>query len=91
MTGSIQQSLIDQLKPVISGERPGAYLMAAGFDVDPALKPYQQVDVLTPRRLVGRSAVALVHSDSPPNNQSDKGRAYDSATILSVKRIGRLR
>jgi len=40
MTGPIQQSLIDQLKPVISEERLGTYLTAAGFDVDRALKLY---------------------------------------------------
>lgn len=40
MTGPIQQSLIDQLRPVISDERLGTYLTAAGFDVDRALKLY---------------------------------------------------
>ena len=40
MTGPVQQSLIDQLKPVISEERLGTYLIAAGFDVDRALKLY---------------------------------------------------
>lgn len=40
MTGPVQQSLIDQLKPVISEERLGTYLTAAGFDVDRALKLY---------------------------------------------------
>lgn len=40
MTGSVQQNLIDQLKPVISEERLGTYLTAAGFDVDRALKLY---------------------------------------------------
>lgn len=40
MAGHIQQSLIEQLKPVISEERLGTYLTAAGFDVDRALKLY---------------------------------------------------
>lgn len=40
MTGPIQQSLIDRLKPVISDERLGTYLIAAGFDADRALKLY---------------------------------------------------
>ena len=40
MTGQVQQSLINQLKPVISEERLGTYLTAAGFDVDRALKLY---------------------------------------------------
>ncbi|MDP1738204.1 MAG: hypothetical protein Q8L23_12290 [Caulobacter sp.] len=40
MTGSIQPSLIDQLRPVLSDERLGTYLTAAGFDLDRALKLY---------------------------------------------------
>lgn len=40
MVGPLQQSLIDELRPVISDERLGTYLTAAGFDVDRALKLY---------------------------------------------------
>jgi len=40
MTGPVQQSLIDTLRPVISEERLGTYLTAAGFDVDRALNLY---------------------------------------------------
>lgn len=36
----VQQSLIEQLKPVISDERIGTYLTAAGFDPDRALRLY---------------------------------------------------
>lgn len=40
MTGPVQQSLADRLRPVISDERLGTYLTAAGFDADRALKLY---------------------------------------------------
>lgn len=40
MTGAVQQSLIDQLRPVISDDRLGTYLTAAGFDADRALRLY---------------------------------------------------
>lgn len=40
MTSPLQQTLIDQLKPVISEERLGTYLIAAGFDADRALRLY---------------------------------------------------
>jgi hypothetical protein len=36
----VQQSLIEQLRPVISDERIGTYLTAAGFDPDRALRLY---------------------------------------------------
>lgn len=36
----VQQSLIEQLRPVISDERIGTYLTAAGFDTDRALRLY---------------------------------------------------
>lgn len=40
MTEPVQPSLIDQLRPVISDERLGTYLTAAGFDADRALRLY---------------------------------------------------
>lgn len=40
VTNVVQQSLIDQLRPVISDERMGTYLTAAGFDPDRALRLY---------------------------------------------------
>lgn len=40
MTAPVQQSLIDQLRPVISDERLGTYLTAAGFDGERALRLY---------------------------------------------------
>lgn len=40
VTNVVQQSLIDQLRPVVSDERIGTYLTAAGFDVERALRLY---------------------------------------------------
>lgn len=40
VTNAVQQSLIEQLRPVISDERMGTYLTAAGFDADRALRLY---------------------------------------------------
>jgi hypothetical protein len=40
MTEAVQQSLIDQLRPVLSDGRVGTYLTAAGFDEERALRLY---------------------------------------------------
>lgn len=40
MADAVQQSLIDQLRPVMSDGRVGTYLTAAGFDEDRALRLY---------------------------------------------------
>lgn len=40
MTDAVQESLIDQLRPVLSDGRVGTYLTAAGFDEDRALRLY---------------------------------------------------
>ncbi len=40
MIEPVQPSLIDQLRPVISDDRLGTYLTAAGFDADRALELY---------------------------------------------------
>jgi hypothetical protein len=40
VTNPVQQTLIEQLRPVISDERMGTYLTASGFDPDRALRLY---------------------------------------------------
>jgi len=40
MADEVQDSLIERLRPVISAERIGTYLLAAGFDPDRALRLY---------------------------------------------------
>ena len=71
MTEAVQESLIDQLRPVLSEGRLGTYLTAAGFDEDRALQlylwnaaigeafhlPIQAVEVALRNRISG----ALIH------------------------------